>query len=130
MLSNISSMFVRLYIYTIPLILFYTVSKKHDENKCNELTKQSVCSNEQIDTKITLRDKLKKLISFSNNVTFWKKYYIMATLICVVILIFIPDVKEHILVALHIIIFFILYFYKLIIKIEKIRCRYNKIGIN
>jgi hypothetical protein len=122
MLLNISKIIFRLYILSIPLVLFYVISKEREEFGCNGLTIKKQCNETEsvylkgtkfnpTDTKKILYKKLKKLISFNDNVTFWRKSYIMSTIICIVIQNFIPDTKDHNLITLHITIFAILYFY-------------------
>jgi hypothetical protein len=122
MLLNASKIIFRFYVLSIPVVLFYTVSKEREEFGCRKISVKKQCDEtesvylkgtkyEPSDTKKTIYKKLKNLISFNDNVTFWKKSYIMATIICIFIQNFIPDAKEHVLVSLHITIFASLYFY-------------------
>ena len=122
MSKNISKITFKLYMLSIPLVIFYAISKEREEFGCKKISIEKQCNElesvylkgtkfETADTKKILYTKLKKLISLNDNVTFWKKSYIMSTIICIVIQNFISDIKDHVLITLHITIFAILYFY-------------------
>jgi hypothetical protein len=121
--DNISfdGIIIKFYLIFAIVTTIYSVLKEREEFGCTKLSVKRQCNKlnsiylrgtlpDVNDTRGQIEFKLLKLLSVHEISVVWRKSFILSTAICIFIKLF-SDVKPNNLVALHIVIIAILYFY-------------------
>jgi len=117
----VDKVFVGIYVLVLILINIYAIQKERESLNCQGFTIKKQCDElnssylkdalpKDTDTKTILENKLFKLISITDNTAYWRRCFILATIICIVTKLF-CNLPMNSFVALHLVITGILYFY-------------------